>query len=173
MSDEHEASLGLLLTYIDHKAGPLSNCVDPTEPDVALRTLRANQIEVAASALHAAGIVWGDIKAENVLIDGGDNAWIINFGGGYTRGWADEKIAGTVQGDVAGLAKLRVHFPRSGSASLVVRAAVMETCPVKVDRAIQPIQIQVRCCSLVLSLRNLSRHCYAVIQFYPTWIIVG
>ncbi|KAK0749404.1 hypothetical protein B0T18DRAFT_436944 [Schizothecium vesticola] len=98
---------GLLLTYIDHKAGPLSNRVDPAEPDVALRTRWANQVEVAVSALHAAGIVWGDVKAENVLIDGDDNAWIIDFGGGYTRGWVDEKIAGTVQGDVTGLAKLR------------------------------------------------------------------
>jgi len=107
VSDENGAFFGLLLTYIDHKAGPLSNRVDPTEPDVALRTRWANPVEVAVSALHAAGIVWGDVKAENVLIDGDDNAWIIDFGGGYTRGWVDEKIAGTVQGDVTGLAKLK------------------------------------------------------------------
>ncbi len=56
---------------------------------------------------HAAGIVWGDVKAQNVLIDGDDNAWIIDFGGGYTGGWVDKKVAGTVQGDVAGLAKLK------------------------------------------------------------------
>lgn len=31
--------------------------------------------------LHGIGIVWGDGKAENVLIDINDNAWIIDFGG--------------------------------------------------------------------------------------------
>ena len=42
-----------------------------------------------------------------MLIDQDDNAWITDFGGGYTRGWVDEKIAGTVEGDLAGMAKVR------------------------------------------------------------------
>ncbi|TKW55962.1 hypothetical protein CTA1_5149 [Colletotrichum tanaceti] len=32
------------------------------------------------------GIIWGDVKAENVLIDSDDNAWIIDFRGNYTYG---------------------------------------------------------------------------------------
>lgn len=38
------------------------------------------------ACLHEAGVVWGDAKAENVLIGTDDNAWVIDFGGGYTRG---------------------------------------------------------------------------------------
>jgi hypothetical protein len=104
---KYGAFYGLLLTYIDSKPCSLRSHVDPTEPDVSLRARWANQVEAAVSALHAAGIVWGDVKAENVLIDKDDNAWIIDFGGGYTRGWVDQQLAGTVEGDVAGLAKLR------------------------------------------------------------------
>ncbi|KAK1948708.1 hypothetical protein LY78DRAFT_39560, partial [Colletotrichum sublineola] len=52
------------------------------------------------------GIIWGDVKAENVLIDREDNAWIIDFGGSYTPGWVDKEKAGTLAGDAQGLAKI-------------------------------------------------------------------
>ncbi|KAK0709129.1 hypothetical protein B0T26DRAFT_754385 [Lasiosphaeria miniovina] len=88
---QNDDFLGLLLTPIDIKAaGPLSCCISP------IGTRWATQIEAAVSALHKAGIVWGDVKAENVLVDRDDNAWIIDFGGGYTRGWLDADLAGTV-----------------------------------------------------------------------------
>lgn len=51
-------------------------------------------------------IVWGDVKTENVLIDRESNAWITDFGGGYTPGWVDERKAGTVEGGEEGLAKI-------------------------------------------------------------------
>jgi tRNA A-37 threonylcarbamoyl transferase component Bud32 len=56
--------------------------------------------------LHRAGIIWGDAKAENVLIARDSNAWITDFGGGYTRGWVDEGKAGTLEGDLQGVAKI-------------------------------------------------------------------
>jgi tRNA A-37 threonylcarbamoyl transferase component Bud32 len=49
--------------------------------------------------LHEIGVVWGDGKAGNVIIDNDDIAWLIDFGGGWTEGWVDEELADTVEGD--------------------------------------------------------------------------
>ncbi|KAJ3456896.1 hypothetical protein MRS44_016919 [Fusarium solani] len=57
-----------------------------------------------SSARH--GIIWGDAKADNVLIDKNDDAWIIDFGGNYTPGWVDEDKSGTLEGDKQGLASI-------------------------------------------------------------------
>jgi len=35
--------------------------------------------------LHEAGIVSGDARLENVLVDGNDDAWIVDFGGVSSR----------------------------------------------------------------------------------------
>lgn len=49
----------------------------------------------------------GDAKAANVLIDINDDAWIIDFGGGYTRGWVEKDHMETIPGDQEGLAKIK------------------------------------------------------------------
>lgn len=108
--DDCDFILGLLLTYIDCGDRPLSTRVHPEEPDdppPAIRARWMSQIEAAISALHGSDIVWGDVKAENVLIDENDNAWLVDLGGGYTEGWVDKEVAGTMAGDLAGMAKLR------------------------------------------------------------------
>ncbi|KAF3076410.1 hypothetical protein CFAM422_001644 [Trichoderma lentiforme] len=64
------------------------------------------------SAMHENHIIWGDVKAENVLIDENEDAWLVDFGGGYTEGWVDKEVAGTVMGDFTSMAKLRtLLFP--------------------------------------------------------------
>lgn len=69
------------------------------------------QLDSALTGLHKAGIVWGDVKTENVLIDGENNAWITDFDCGYTEGLVEREIAGT---DLAGMAKLKkVIFPHN------------------------------------------------------------
>ena len=40
------------------------------------------QIERTVRNLHAIDAVWGDAKAQNVLIDARDDAWVVDFGGG-------------------------------------------------------------------------------------------
>jgi hypothetical protein len=55
------------------------------------------------------------VKAANVLIDKDNNAWIIDFGGGYTEGWVDRDKAGTVEGDLQGLANI-MDFISDGEA---------------------------------------------------------
>ncbi|KAI1018545.1 hypothetical protein LB503_005606 [Fusarium chuoi] len=108
--DEYDYILGLLLTYIDNRGCPLSTKIAPGypgNPPVSLREKWMRQIDAAVSGLHKAGIVWGDVKAENVLVDHDNNAWITDFGGGYTQDWVSKEIAGTMEGDRMGMAKLR------------------------------------------------------------------
>ncbi|OPB43268.1 hypothetical protein A0O28_0104590 [Trichoderma guizhouense] len=87
--DDCDFILGLLLTYVDCGDRPLSARVHPEEPDdptPATREQWMGQLETALSALHENRIVWGDIKAANVLIDENEDAWLVDFGGGYTEG---------------------------------------------------------------------------------------
>lgn len=50
--------------------------------------------------LYEIDIIWGDGKASNVLLHREtDDAWVIDFGGGWTEGWVDEELSETVMGD--------------------------------------------------------------------------
>jgi len=65
-----------------------------------------DQVTSILAQLHKAGIVWGDAKPDNVLIDKNDDAWIIDFGGGYSRGVVEREKSGTLEGDLQGLEKI-------------------------------------------------------------------
>ncbi|KAI0423526.1 hypothetical protein F5Y09DRAFT_226225 [Xylaria sp. FL1042] len=96
--------LGMLFTWIDKKA-VLSRGL-AAESSAELRQRWATQIDRSLKKLHQQGIIWGDVKPENVLIDTNDDAWIIDFGGSYTPGWVDPEMAGTLEGDLQGLVKI-------------------------------------------------------------------
>ncbi|RSL50884.1 hypothetical protein CEP53_008646 [Fusarium sp. AF-6] len=99
------AILGLLLTYVDCKNLTLSCAVKP-KTTTALRKKWAAQLRDMVTQLHNSGIVWGDAKPDNVLIDVNQDAWIVDFGGGYTEGWVPKTLAGTVEGDMVALEKM-------------------------------------------------------------------
>ncbi|KAI8675599.1 Protein kinase domain-containing protein [Fusarium keratoplasticum] len=103
--DDRGAILGLLLTYIDCKNLTLSCAVKPETP-TALREKWAAQLRDIITQLHNAGLVWGDAKPDNVLIDSNKDAWIVDFGGGYTEGWVPKTLAGTVEGDTVAFEKM-------------------------------------------------------------------
>uniref|UniRef100_A0A0D2YEI5 Aminoglycoside phosphotransferase domain-containing protein n=2 Tax=Fusarium oxysporum TaxID=5507 RepID=A0A0D2YEI5_FUSOF len=96
--DQTGQAFGLLLNYIDcgHR---ILLCA--AQPDTS-RELRPTW----AQQLHAAGIVWGDAKPDNVLVDQKNDAWLIDFGGGYTNGWVSKELSGTVEGDLQALKKI-------------------------------------------------------------------
>lgn len=64
------------------------------------------EIQETVELLHEIGVIWGDGKAANVLIHRDtDDAWIVDFGGGWTEGWVDERLSRTVQGDEVAVKK--------------------------------------------------------------------
>ncbi|CAJ2509176.1 Uu.00g142020.m01.CDS01 [Anthostomella pinea] len=97
--------VGLLFTYIDNKGtlrhiAPWSDCSNED------RSCWSRQIHNTVTSLHAAGVVWGDAKPENVLIDQEDNACLIDFGGSYTPGWVDREKQETAEGDWQGVKRI-------------------------------------------------------------------
>lgn len=102
---------GLLLTYIDCGHRTLLCAVQPETPE-HLRSRWTTQVGDTLAQLHDAGLVWGDAKPDNVLVDRHDDAWIIDFGGGYTQGWVERGLAGTREGDVQALGRI-VEFIRT------------------------------------------------------------
>lgn len=76
-----------------------------TEPQERQKWM--SQIEDTVRQLHENGIVWGDVKPDNVLIDEDGNAWIIDFGGGYNSRFVDEDVIETVEGDVQGISRIK------------------------------------------------------------------
>lgn len=75
--------IALLLSWINCRNKTLTCALDP-ETSSTLREKWNQQLTKAMNCLNEAGIVWGDAKPANILIDEDEDAWIIDFGGGYT-----------------------------------------------------------------------------------------
>ncbi|KAK7429183.1 hypothetical protein QQZ08_004398 [Neonectria magnoliae] len=103
--DDRGVVFGLLLSYIHCRAMTLG-CAVKSHTSAALRSKWKNQVCSTVDLLHKAGVIWGDVKADNVLIDDRDDAWVVDFGGGYTEGWVEKQSAGTLAGDAEGLANI-------------------------------------------------------------------
>ena len=58
------------------------------------------QMKEAIDYLHSKGCVWGDAKPSNVLIRENGDIVLIDFGGGFTSGWIEEKHYESVAGDL-------------------------------------------------------------------------
>ncbi|UNI15533.1 hypothetical protein JDV02_002059 [Purpureocillium takamizusanense] len=99
-----DGAAGMLFTWIKKKEVLSRSLAE--EASAELRRRWADQITYTLKQLHERGIIWGDAKAANVLIDENDDAWIIDFGGSYTVGWVDKDKAGTLEGDMQGLARI-------------------------------------------------------------------
>ncbi|KMU79495.1 hypothetical protein CISG_01913 [Coccidioides immitis RMSCC 3703] len=106
LDDEGCHCIGMLLSWIDCQYTTLE-CALRADPPMNLRQKWADQLAASLDRLHLAGVIWGDVKPANVLVDTNDDIWIIDFGGGYTRGWVEREIAGTVEGDKQGLQKIK------------------------------------------------------------------
>lgn len=103
--------LGLLLTWIDAPKGPLAYQYWRRSLEARLRW--AAQIRETVAELHKNGVVWGDAKPENILLDKNDTTWVIDFGGGHTPYYVDREKAETVEGDLQGLEKIVEKLSRS------------------------------------------------------------
>ncbi|KAF4417026.1 hypothetical protein FACUT_12504 [Fusarium acutatum] len=65
-----------------------------------------SQILQTVGLLHQHGLIWGNGKPSNIIIDEEDNAWLIDVGGGCTPGWTDEELAETKEGDEQALGRI-------------------------------------------------------------------
>jgi serine/threonine protein kinase len=110
VQNENGLLMGMLLTHIEH-ATTLSMASWPDTP-FSLKQLWVNQLSETLTQLHQAGLVWGDAKPGNVLIDVANDAWIVDFGGGYTEGWVEREKAGTIEGDLEGMANIAAWIMR-------------------------------------------------------------
>jgi serine/threonine protein kinase len=98
--------IGLLREWIDPgvRGGCLKNvCYADSTPAKERREKWAAQIRETVDRLHEMGVVWGDGKPRNVVIDSNDDAWLIDLGGGWTPGWVDEEL---VEGDEQAVRKI-------------------------------------------------------------------
>lgn len=98
--------IGILLSWINCRNRTLECSLGPETPSM-LRRKWDMQVTTTLACLHKADIIWGDANPANILIDINEDAWIIDFGGGFTRGWVGKDEMETVQGDKEGLAKIK------------------------------------------------------------------
>ncbi|TKA25243.1 hypothetical protein B0A50_05941 [Salinomyces thailandicus] len=110
-SNDHTKLLGFLQTQILDPR-PLTTKLD-TDVSQDLRERWAAESSRMRDVLHAHGIVWGDAKADNFMVDAEDELWMIDFGGSYTEGWVDQECNETVEGDDMGVEKITnaLHDP--------------------------------------------------------------
>lgn len=116
VEDEKSQILGLLYEDIGRDSFPLDfEEVMSAQTPESLRRRWISQIRHTIRSLHQIGVVWGDAKAGNILVDqnGRGDAWVIDFGGGYTEGWVDREKSNTIEGDLQGLTRI-VDYLQTG-----------------------------------------------------------
>ena len=106
--------VGLLLEYIEpyngYRTSSLQCMSDTFIKEHA--TCIADELEGMLKTLHNAGVIWGDVKPENILVDKDKRIWLIDFGGGYTDGWIDKDKSNTKAGDLQGLERVQRWLKR-------------------------------------------------------------
>ncbi|KAF2850251.1 hypothetical protein T440DRAFT_424982 [Plenodomus tracheiphilus IPT5] len=113
----HETSkteiMGFLLSHIASPR-PLTKLLD-ANISATLRDEWAHKSQAYVEELHKHDIVWGDAKADNFMVDGEDELWMIDFGGSYTEGWVDAGLAETREGDHMGVGKVVKALEEEGN----------------------------------------------------------
>lgn len=105
--------IGFLQTPIEDPTA-LTHMFDDEVPQ-RKRDKWAKESDRIKVVLHENGIVWGDAKADNFMVDKNDNLWIIDFGGSFTEGWVDPELMETVEGDNMGVDRIvnALHDPNA------------------------------------------------------------
>lgn len=111
-------AMGMLLQNIRYPT-PLTKLLR-SSVDAGARAEWSRKSEAYIKQLHEHGIVWGDAKADNFMVDAESELWIIDFGGSYTEGWVDAEVSETVEGDRMGLEKIQIALedPEGGTVEL-------------------------------------------------------
>jgi serine/threonine protein kinase len=122
-SSDHGGVIGLVETFIPHTHTEESSKeegknkgrrnfrtladMDLTKVGIHRREKWISEIHETITHLHRVGVTWSDVRADNILINSiTDEAWLIDFGGGRTDGWAHPDRAGTIGEDPAAVGKV-------------------------------------------------------------------
>lgn len=116
VEDPKSQVIGLLLHYILVDDTLYDKVIESGSLGSDVKDKWKTQITGTVEALHRAGIIWGDAKASNILVDMAGDAWVTDFGGGHTEGWVDRDKAGTIEGDLQGLRAI-INFIDTGTNS--------------------------------------------------------
>lgn len=103
------AILGLLREWVPAKYNLRElkgNHTQELDAPQELREKWARQIKETVQTLHNNGVIWGDAKPSNIIIDSNDDAWLIDFGGGWSDGWVDADLQESIEGDEQGVARI-------------------------------------------------------------------
>ena len=107
VTGEHaELAVGIVLKLIpigQHGGDCLRGVI---QKHTEMHELWKTQVVAMVEALHAHGLVWGDVNAGNVVIDDQSNAWVIDFGGLNNPEFVDDGLAETEEGDRQGIGRL-------------------------------------------------------------------
>ncbi|KAF2118029.1 hypothetical protein BDV96DRAFT_571286 [Lophiotrema nucula] len=104
MSDDDNYMLGLVLDLIRTEHGNLNR--PELKSQTHFHAKWAEQVRHIITVLHANDIVWGDVHPGNIVIDRNDDAWVVDFGGGYIEGFVPRKLKETKKGDWEGFNKI-------------------------------------------------------------------
>ncbi|KAF7904194.1 hypothetical protein EAF00_001528 [Botryotinia globosa] len=105
--------VGILIHYIENKGtlqeiSPWSDCLDEN------RRRWGTELEDLVEELHAAGLVWGDVKPSNVLVDQDERLWVIDLKGSYPPGCVDETNRDSQEGDLQGVKRIKEWLAKYG-----------------------------------------------------------
>lgn len=98
--------VGLLLELID---GPTLEEAMRAIPIADKRRL-LDKVDETVGKLHEHGLVWGDVKPDNVMVGPSGDVILIDFGGGCTLQYVEPELQETQEGDLQGLKKMRARF---------------------------------------------------------------
>ncbi|KAM0425954.1 hypothetical protein ACHAPT_008893 [Fusarium lateritium] len=105
------AILGFLRDFVHpgHYGGTLSE-IRLRDVPRKMRKKWLDQIRETTELLHSFGLFWGDGKAVNAVINQNNDAWLIDFAGGWTNGWVDKKDTGTMEGENQALRRMTTYL---------------------------------------------------------------
>jgi len=108
-----ESIVGVLFALIDRKY-ELKNELDDPNNKITLAQKKnwLDQVKYIVSKLHMAGIPWGDVSPDNIMIDMKDCAWVVDFTvGGLTGEFLiGEGNFSRLESDLEGLKILTIYM---------------------------------------------------------------
>lgn len=103
VTNDDEKIIGYVSAYIE---GQTLNEV--SEACESQKKKWKHQLRCALQWLHERGIVWGDAKPDNIIVDRNDDGvMLIDFDGGGTDGWVDAEVCGSKRGDLQAEQRIR------------------------------------------------------------------